>query len=194
MAQIRLLRFQDFRPKNFVMVQGKISEPGEDLRPPLTNLVQGPMDLLGLDPDKGKALNAVSSRNVIPAKNSHALIRLDRTKLNACRCLLGQSFKHDYMGKPFNHLVCYLISQVPDFLNARINGLPVKEVINTEEEFTKKVQKVREVKCLSRSGEDPQVHQLLSQLSMPSNLLSLQLLRRLIFFWSKSFLLTFWLE
>ncbi|KAI8535933.1 hypothetical protein RHMOL_Rhmol10G0214300 [Rhododendron molle] len=50
-------------------------------------------------------------------------------------------------------------TQVPDFLNARINGLPVKEVLNnvnwSEEEFTKKVQKVREVKCLSRSGEDP---------------------------------------
>lgn len=36
--------------------------------------------------------------------------------------------------------------QVPDFLNARINGLPVKEVIKDhkwlEEEFTEKVQKV----------------------------------------------------
>lgn len=36
--------------------------------------------------------------------------------------------------------------QVPDFLNARINGLPVKEVIKDhkwlEEEFTEKIQKV----------------------------------------------------
>ncbi|XP_058209799.1 uncharacterized protein LOC131322482 isoform X2 [Rhododendron vialii] len=51
-AQIRLLRFRDFRPKNSVMVQGKIPEPSEELRPPLTNMVQGPTDLLGLDPDK----------------------------------------------------------------------------------------------------------------------------------------------
>ncbi|KAI8559652.1 hypothetical protein RHMOL_Rhmol04G0189800 [Rhododendron molle] len=34
------------------MVQGKISELGEELRLPLTDLVQGPTDLLGLDPDK----------------------------------------------------------------------------------------------------------------------------------------------
>ena len=37
--------------------------------------------------------------------------------------------------------------QVPDFLNARIDGKPVKEVIKDhnwlEEEFTDKVQKVR---------------------------------------------------
>ena len=37
--------------------------------------------------------------------------------------------------------------QVPDFLNAKINGLPVKEVIKDtkwlEEEFTEKVQKVK---------------------------------------------------
>lgn len=37
--------------------------------------------------------------------------------------------------------------QVPDFLNARINGLPVKEVIKDkkwlEEEFTESIQKVR---------------------------------------------------
>lgn len=37
--------------------------------------------------------------------------------------------------------------QVPDFLNARINGLPVKEVIKDtkwlEEDFTEIVQKVR---------------------------------------------------
>ncbi|KAI8555372.1 hypothetical protein RHMOL_Rhmol05G0169900 [Rhododendron molle] len=41
-------------------------------------------------------------------------------------------------------------TQVPDFLNARINGLPIKGVINnvnwSEEEFTKKVQKVRSAK------------------------------------------------
>nr|GMC50093.1 Malate dehydrogenase [NADP], chloroplastic [Ipomoea batatas] len=90
----------------------------------------------------GKALNAVASRNVkvivvgnpcntnaliclknapnIPAKNFHALTRLDE---NRAKC------------------------QVPDFLNAKINGLPVKEVIKDtkwlEEEFTEKVQKVR---------------------------------------------------
>ena len=38
--------------------------------------------------------------------------------------------------------------QVPDFLNARINGLPVKEVIKDikwlEQESTEKVQKVQE--------------------------------------------------
>ena len=37
--------------------------------------------------------------------------------------------------------------QVPDFLNAKINGIPVKEVIKDtkwlEEEFTEMVQKVR---------------------------------------------------
>lgn len=37
--------------------------------------------------------------------------------------------------------------QVPDFLNAKIDGIPVKEVIKDhkwlEEEFTVKVQKVR---------------------------------------------------
>ncbi|KAK3023064.1 hypothetical protein RJ639_043079, partial [Escallonia herrerae] len=89
---------------------------------------------------QGKALNAVASRNVkvmvvgnpcntnalicmknapnIPAKNFHALTRLDE---NRAKC------------------------QVPDFLNARINGLTVKEVIKDikwlEEEFTEKVQK-----------------------------------------------------
>ncbi|KAG5548900.1 hypothetical protein RHGRI_014306 [Rhododendron griersonianum] len=88
------------------MVQGKIPEPGEELRPPLTNLVQGPTVLLGLDPDKVLRNFAVWT-------------------------------------------VCYLISQVPDFLNARINGLPVKEVISnvnwSEEEFSKKVQKRGEV-------------------------------------------------
>ncbi|XP_031102345.1 malate dehydrogenase [NADP], chloroplastic-like isoform X1 [Ipomoea triloba] len=72
----------------------------------------------------GKALNAVASRNVkvivvgnpcntnaliclknapgIPAKNFHALTKLDE---NQAKC------------------------QVPDSLNAKINGLPVKEVI-----------------------------------------------------------------
>lgn len=39
--------------------------------------------------------------------------------------------------------------QVPDFLNAKINGLPVKEVIKDnkwlEEEFTHKVQTVSEL-------------------------------------------------
>lgn len=46
-------------------------------------------------------------------------------------------------------LTCF---QVPDFLNARIDGLPVKEVIKDhkwlEEEFTEKVQKVKFVICI----------------------------------------------
>lgn len=45
--------------------------------------------------------------------------------------------------------------QVPDFLNARISGLPVKEVIKDhkwlEEEFTEMVQKVRYMEPLSKS-------------------------------------------
>ncbi|KAJ8433318.1 hypothetical protein Cgig2_012886 [Carnegiea gigantea] len=90
--------------------------------------------------EQGNALNAVASRNCkvivvgnpcntnaliclknapnIPAKNFHALTRLDE---NRAKC------------------------QVPDFLNAKIDGRPVIEVIKDrkwlEEEFTEKVQK-----------------------------------------------------
>lgn len=43
-------------------------------------------------------------------------------------------------------LFCFNLTQVPDFLNAQIGGVPVKEVIKDqkwlEEEFTEKVRKV----------------------------------------------------
>ncbi|KAK3023316.1 hypothetical protein RJ639_044538 [Escallonia herrerae] len=103
---------------------------------------------------QGKALNAVASHNVkvmvvgnpcntnalicmknapnIPAKNFHALTRLDENRAK-CQLALKAGVFYDK------------VSNVPDFLNARINGLPVKEVIKDikwlEEEFTEKVQK-----------------------------------------------------
>lgn len=114
---------------------------------------------------QGKALNAVASRNVkvivvgnpcntnaliclknapnIPAKNFHALTRLDENRAK-CQLALKAGVFYDQVSNMTiwgNHST----TQVPDFLNAKINGLPVKEVIKDhkwlEEEFTEKVQK-----------------------------------------------------
>ncbi|XP_056169310.1 malate dehydrogenase [NADP], chloroplastic isoform X2 [Syzygium oleosum] len=114
--------------------------------------------------EQGKALNAVASRNVkvivvgnpcntnaliclknapnIPAKNFHALTRLDENRAK-CQLALKAGAFYDKVSNVTiwgNHST----TQVPDFLNARINGLPVKEVITDpkwlEEEFTEKVQ------------------------------------------------------
>ncbi len=114
---------------------------------------------------QGKALNAVASRNVkvmvvgnpcntnalicmknapnIPAKNFHALTRLDENRAK-CQLALKAGVFYDKVSNMTiwgNHST----TQVPDFLNARINGLPTKEVIKDikwlEEEFTEKVQK-----------------------------------------------------
>ncbi|GAU16986.1 hypothetical protein TSUD_37440 [Trifolium subterraneum] len=115
--------------------------------------------------EQGKALNAVASRNVkvivvgnpcntnaliclknapnIPAKNFHALTRLDENRAK-CQLALKAGVFYDKVSNMTiwgNHST----TQVPDFLNARIDGLPVKEVIKDqkwlEEEFTEKVQK-----------------------------------------------------
>nr|XP_048326558.1 malate dehydrogenase [NADP], chloroplastic isoform X2 [Ziziphus jujuba var. spinosa] len=115
--------------------------------------------------EQGKALNAVASRNVkvivvgnpcntnaliclknapnIPAKNFHALTRLDENRAK-CQLALKAGVFYDKVSNVTiwgNHST----TQVPDFLNARINGLPVVEVIKDrkwlEEEFTEKVQK-----------------------------------------------------
>ncbi|KAB1211041.1 Malate dehydrogenase [NADP], chloroplastic [Morella rubra] len=115
--------------------------------------------------EQGKALNAGASRNVkvlvvgnpcntnalicmknapnIPAKNFHALTRLDENRAK-CQLALKAGVFYDKVSNMTiwgNHST----TQVPDFLNARINGLPVKEVIKDhkwlEEEFTEKVQK-----------------------------------------------------
>ncbi|KAG7012923.1 Malate dehydrogenase [NADP], chloroplastic, partial [Cucurbita argyrosperma subsp. argyrosperma] len=115
--------------------------------------------------EQGKALNAVASPNVkvivvgnpcntnaliclknapkIPAKNFHALTRLDENRAK-CQLALKAGVFYDQVSNMTiwgNHST----TQVPDFLNARINGLPVKEVIKDhrwlEEEFTEKVQK-----------------------------------------------------
>ncbi|XP_073144185.1 malate dehydrogenase [NADP], chloroplastic [Henckelia pumila] len=115
--------------------------------------------------EQGKALNAVASRNVkvivvgnpcntnaliclknapnIPAKNFHALTRLDENRAK-CQLALKAGVFYDKVSNVTiwgNHST----TQVPDFLNAKIDGLPVKEVIRDtkwlEEEFTEKVQK-----------------------------------------------------
>ncbi|TXG49414.1 hypothetical protein EZV62_025289 [Acer yangbiense] len=115
--------------------------------------------------EQGKALNAVASPNVkvivvgnpcntnaliclknapkIPAKNFHALTRLDENRAK-CQLALKAGVFYDKVSNMTiwgNHST----TQVPDFLNARINGLPVKEVIKDqkwlEEEFTEMVQK-----------------------------------------------------
>ncbi|KAI6669237.1 hypothetical protein NL676_004122 [Syzygium grande] len=114
--------------------------------------------------EQGKALNAVASCNVkvivvgnpcntnaliclknapnIPAKNFHALTRLDENRAK-CQLALKAGVFYDKVSNVTiwgNHST----TQVPDFLNARISGLPVKEVITDpkwlEEEFTEKVQ------------------------------------------------------
>eukprot|EP00252_Welwitschia_mirabilis_P000287 TRINITY_DN1031_c0_g1_i1.p1 TRINITY_DN1031_c0_g1~~TRINITY_DN1031_c0_g1_i1.p1 ORF type:complete len:446 (-),score=114.74 TRINITY_DN1031_c0_g1_i1:543-1880(-) len=115
--------------------------------------------------DQGKALNAVANPNVkvivvgnpcntnaliclknapnIPAKNFHALTRLDENRAK-CQLALKAGVFYDHVSNMTiwgNHST----TQVPDFLNAKILGRPVKEVITDtkwlEEEFTEKVQK-----------------------------------------------------
>ncbi|CAM8889109.1 unnamed protein product [Rhodiola kirilowii] len=126
-------------------------------------------DLLDLNgqifAEQGKALNAVASHNVkvivvgnpcntnaliclknapnIPAKNFHALTRLDENRAK-CQLALKAGVFYDKVSNVTiwgNHST----TQVPDFLNAKIHGVPAKEVINDikwlEEEFTEKVQK-----------------------------------------------------
>uniref|UniRef100_A0A9F1UCR1 Malate dehydrogenase [NADP], chloroplastic n=1 Tax=Stylosanthes guianensis TaxID=62615 RepID=A0A9F1UCR1_9FABA len=114
---------------------------------------------------QGKALNAVASRNVkvivvgnpcntnalicmknapnIPAKNFHALTRLDENRAK-CQLALKAGVFYDKVSNVTiwgNHST----TQVPDFLNAKIDGVPVIDVIKDrkwlEEEFTEKVQK-----------------------------------------------------
>ena len=115
--------------------------------------------------EQGKALNKAASPNVkvlvvgnpcntnaliclknapnIPAKNFHALTRLDENRAK-CQLALKAGVFYDKVSNMTiwgNHST----TQVPDFLNARINGLPVKEVITDhkwlEEGFTESVQK-----------------------------------------------------
>ncbi|KAE8810887.1 malate dehydrogenase [Hordeum vulgare] len=115
--------------------------------------------------EQGKALNAVASRNVkvivvgnpcntnaliclknapsLPAKNFHALTRLDENRAK-CQLALKAGVFYDKISNMTiwgNHST----TQVPDFLNAKINGRPVKEVIEDtkwlEEDFTITVQK-----------------------------------------------------
>ncbi|KAL1828007.1 hypothetical protein DCAR_0207209 [Daucus carota subsp. sativus] len=114
--------------------------------------------------EQGKALNEVASRNVkvmvvgnpcntnaliclknapnIPAKNFHALTRLDENRAK-CQLALKAGVFYDKVSNVTiwgNHST----TQVPDFLNAKIDGLPVKEVIKDtkwlEEDFTQMVQ------------------------------------------------------
>ncbi|WOK94891.1 malate dehydrogenase [Canna indica] len=114
--------------------------------------------------EQGKALNAVASRNVkvmvvgnpcntnaliclknapdIPAKNFHALTRLDENRAK-CQLALKAGVFYDKVSNMTiwgNHST----TQVPDFLNAKINGMPVTEVVTDikwlKEEFTKRVQ------------------------------------------------------
>ncbi|KAL8257770.1 hypothetical protein R6Q59_029811 [Mikania micrantha] len=114
--------------------------------------------------EQGKALNAVASTNVkvmvvgnpcntnaliclknapnIPAKNFHALTRLDENRAK-CQLALKAGVFYDKVSNVTiwgNHST----TQVPDFLNAKIHGIPVPEVIRDrkwlEEEFTHMVQ------------------------------------------------------
>ncbi|KAH0456115.1 hypothetical protein IEQ34_014022 [Dendrobium chrysotoxum] len=115
--------------------------------------------------EQGKALNAVASRSVkviivgnpcntnaliclknapnIPAKNFHALTRLDENRAK-CQLALKAGVFYDKVSNVTiwgNHST----TQVPDFVNAKINGVPVKKVITDtkwlEQEFTERVQK-----------------------------------------------------
>lgn len=114
--------------------------------------------------EQGKALNAVASPNVkvmvvgnpcntnaliclknapnIPPKNFHALTRLDENRAK-CQLALKAGVFYDKVSNVTiwgNHST----TQVPDFLNAKIHGIPVTEVIRDrkwlEEEFTHMVQ------------------------------------------------------
>jgi malate dehydrogenase (NADP+) len=125
-------------------------------------------DLLDLNgkifAEQGKALNAVASPDVkvlvvgnpcntnalvalknaprIPSKNFHALTRLDENRAK-CQLALKAGVFYDNVSNVTiwgNHST----TQVPDFLNARINGKPAIDVITDhkwlEEEFTPRVQ------------------------------------------------------
>jgi len=125
-------------------------------------------DLLDLNgqifAEQGKALNAVASPDVkvlvvgnpcntnalialknaprIPSKNFHALTRLDENRAK-CQLALKAGLFYDNVSNVTiwgNHST----TQVPDFLNAKINGKPATEVITDrkwlEEEFTPRVQ------------------------------------------------------
>ncbi|CAD5191716.1 unnamed protein product [Musa acuminata subsp. malaccensis] len=126
--------------------------------------------------EQGKALNAVASRNVkvlvvgnpcntnaliclknepnISAKNFHALTRLDVTRAK-CQTFLGcelVALKAGVFYDKVSNMTIrgnHLMTQVPDFLNAKINGMPVTEVITDikwlKEEFTERVQKLGSV-------------------------------------------------
>ncbi|KAI3917179.1 hypothetical protein MKX01_003628 [Papaver californicum] len=114
--------------------------------------------------EQGKALNAVASPNVkvlvvgnpcntnalicmknapnIPPKNFHALTRLDENRAK-CQLALKAGVFYDKVSNVTiwgNHST----TQVPDFLNAKIDGVPAKDVIKDnhwlENEFTQKVQ------------------------------------------------------
>ncbi|BFI06637.1 malate dehydrogenase (NADP+) [Marchantia polymorpha subsp. ruderalis] len=114
--------------------------------------------------EQGKALNEVASPNVkvmvvgnpcntnalialknaprIPAKNFHALTRLDENRAK-CQLALKAGVFYDNVSNCTiwgNHST----TQVPDFLNAKIHGRQVKDVITDhkwlEEEFTPRVQ------------------------------------------------------
>lgn len=126
-------------------------------------------DLLDLNgqifAEQGKALNSVASPNVkvivvgnpcntnaliclknaprIPKKNFHALTRLDENRAK-CQLALKAGVFYDNVSNVTiwgNHST----TQVPDFVNAKIHDLPVKEIIKDhkwlEEEFTQMVQK-----------------------------------------------------
>lgn len=115
--------------------------------------------------EQGKALNAVASKNVkvvvvgnpcntnaliclknapnISPKNFHALTRLDENRAK-CQLALKAGVFYDNVSNMTiwgNHST----TQVPDFVNAKIHGIPVTEIITDtkwlEEEFTEKVQK-----------------------------------------------------
>ncbi|KAG2310863.1 hypothetical protein Bca52824_022420 [Brassica carinata] len=97
--------------------------------------------------EQGKALNAVASPNVKVLVNFHALTRLDENRAK-CQLALKAGVFYDKVsnmtiwGKSLHDSE---VNQVPNFLNARINGRPVKEVITDhkwlEEGFTESVQK-----------------------------------------------------
>eukprot|EP00250_Pteridium_aquilinum_P013386 c21311_g1_i1 orf=368-1744(+) len=115
--------------------------------------------------EQGKALNAVANENVkvivvgnpcntnalicmknaprVPKKNFHALTRLDENRAK-CQLALKAGVFYDNVSNVTiwgNHST----TQVPDFVNAKINGKLVTDVIKDkkwlEEEFTQTVQK-----------------------------------------------------
>ncbi|MCO5596668.1 hypothetical protein L7F22_050736 [Adiantum nelumboides] len=115
--------------------------------------------------EQGKALNAVANENVkvivvgnpcntnalicmknaprIPNKNFHALTRLDENRAK-CQLALKAGVFYDNVSNVTiwgNHST----TQVPDFVNAKINGKPVTDIIKDkkwlEEEFTQTIQK-----------------------------------------------------